>query len=378
VSQAAGPASRAALSIVQLVDNLNAGGLERLAIDLGVAHRAAGHASAIFCLGEAGALAGQARERGLDVEAFDKPPGVHLPTLWKLARALRRRGRVDVMHAHNPGNHHYAVAAAKLAGVPVVINSRHGVSASSGKRYNERYFKLALPWTDKVVYVSGDSERYYTGAGIVPASQGVTILNGTPLGPFLLAPRVAAPDGRVRLVTLGRLVPVKGHAILLAAFAELLRTVPNAELRIYGGGELHSQLEGEIARLGLSGRAFLPGETRDVAQVLAEADVFVFSSLSEGLPIVILEALASGLPVVSTRVGGVPEVAPEGDVAWYCEPGDASALAAVLRQALADRDELRRRGGRARVLAQEKYSIDVCQRGYEDLCRRLLAAKGRG
>ena len=338
----------------------------------------AGHASAIFCLGDEGALAAQARQAGLDVEALHKPPGLHLPTLWKLARALRRRGRVDVVHSHNPGNHHYATAGAKLAGVPVVINTRHGVSSSSGTRYNERYFKWVLPWTDKVVYVSADSERYYTTQGIVPAAQGLTILNGTPLGPFLTAPRVASPDGRLRLVTLGRLVPVKGHALLLAAFAELLKTVPGAELRIYGGGELQATLEAEISRLGLTGRAFLPGETRQVAQVLAEADAFVFSSLSEGLPIVILEALASGLPIISTRVGGVPEVAPEGDVAWYCEAGDAPALAALLRQALASRDELARRGQRARVLAQEKYSIEAAQQRYETLCRQLLASKGRG
>lgn len=374
-STAAAPARP--LSIVQLVDNLNAGGLERMAIDLGVAHGAAGHASAIFCLGEPGVLAAQARERGLNVEAFDKPPGFHWPTIWKLARALRQRGRVDVMHAHNPGNHHYATAAAKLARVPVVINTRHGVSASSGQRYNERYFRWSLPWTDKVVYVSSDSERYYTSAGIVPAVQGVTILNGTPLGPFLAAPRTPSPGGRLRLVTLGRLVPVKGHAMLLAAFAELLKTVPDAELRIYGGGELQASLEADIARLGLAGRAFLPGETRQVPQALAGADVFVFSSTSEGLPVVILEALASGLPIVSTRVGGVPEVAPEGEVAWYCEPGDAAAFAALMRTAFTDRAELARRGERARALAEEKYSIEACQGRYETLYRELLARHRR-
>ena len=376
MSQGAGRAR--ALSIVQVVDNLNAGGLERFAIDLGAAHRAAGHASAILCLGEEGALAAQARGSRIDVEAFNKRPGLDLPAVWKLARALRRRGKVDVVHSHNPGNHHYAVAAAKLAGVAVAINTRHGVSSSSGARYNERYFKWVLPWTDKVVYVSADSERYYTGAGIVPASQGVTILNGTPLEPFLAAPRVAAPDGRLRLATVGRLVPVKGHAMLLEAFAGLLRTHPGAaELRIYGAGELGPALEADIARLGLAGHAFLAGETRNVAEALAAADVFVFSSSSEGLPIVILEALASGLPVISTRVGGVPEVAPEGEVAWYCPPGDAGAFAGLLRQALGDRAELARRGHRARLLAQERYSIQAAQQRYELLCRQLLASKGR-
>ncbi len=368
------PGPERPLSIVQIVDNLDAGGLERVVIDLAVAHRKFGHQSAIFCLGQPGALASQAESAGVAVEAFGKPPGLNARVCWRLRGALRRR-HADVVHGHNPGVHHYATMAAKLAGVPVVINTRHGVSASSGRRYSEKYFKPMLRWTDKVVYVSQDSERYYTSHGIVPASQGVTIGNGIPLEPFLLTPRTPSPDGRLRLVTVGRLVPVKSHATLLAAFAEVLRRLPNAELRIYGDGELRGALETEIQRLGLGGRAFLCGATRQVPQALAAADAFVFSSSSEGLPMVVLEAMGAGLPIISTRVGGVPEVAPEGEVAWYCEPGQAGALAQIVIEAATTAGELQRRGARARQLAIERYSIDTIQYQYESLFRQLLEMK---
>lgn len=378
-----GESSRRRLSIVQVVDNLNAGGLERMVIDLAVAHRAAGHGSAIFCLGERGALAGQAESFGIPVTAFQKTSGVDPRISWRMARALRRLG-ANVVHAHNPGVHHYSVLAAKLARAPVVVNTRHGVSSSSGRRYDERWFQRTLRWTDKVIYVSSDSQRYYTAeTGLVPAAKGVTIFNGVPLEKFLAAPRPRPRrDGEpLRLATLGRLVPVKAHATLLEAFAILRkRLMPSlpVELYIYGEGELRQALEKDVARLGLEGQAFLPGQTHDVPGALAAADAFGFSSTSEGQPMVILEAMASGLPIVSTRVGGVPEVAPEGETAWYCEPGDAAKLAALFAEALsAGGAELAARGERARRMAIERYSIEAAQRRYETVFGECLAAKKR-
>ena len=135
---------------------------------------------------------------------------------------------------------------------------------------------------------------------------------------------------------------------------------------------LRPQLEALVDRLSLKGRVRLPGETTQIAAALADADIFTFSSTSEGLPMVILEALASGLPIASTRVGGVPEVAPEGEVAWYCPPADPAALTAILLAAAADPAERARRGARARQLAIEQFSIEAAQRNYERVYRELL------
>ena len=351
-----------------------------MVIDLAIAHRTTGHRSTIFCVGERGTLAGQAEAGGIAVTAFQKDKRADPWLCWRMAKAMRVAG-AEVVHAHNPGVHHYAVLAAKLAGAGAVLNTRHGVSSSSGKRYDERWFRRALPWTGKVVYVSTDSQRYYTEGGIVPAEKGVTIFNGVPLAKYLGAarPRPRGAGGAIRLVTLGRLVPVKAHATLLGAFAMLRARLPAApvELHIYGEGELRGALEAEIVRLGLAGHAFLRGQTGDAAGALADADAFVFSSTSEGQPMVILEAMASGLPVISTRVGGVPEAAPEGEAAWYCEPGDANLLAALLEQALGSGEELARRGARARQLAIERYSIEAAQRSYEAVYRSCLPAKYR-
>lgn len=363
----------APLSIVHLVENLDAGGLERFTIDLVQAQRAAGHDSGIACLHDAGALAPQAEAFGIPVTPLGKPPGFHVSTIWKLARVLRRGG-VQVLNAHNPGVHHYGAAAAKLAGVPVVVNTRHGISSSSGRPFQERYFRAVLPWTSHVIYVSHQSEETFVEAKIVPREKGCVIWNGIPLGPFLARP--ASPGSlqpRIRFGTAGRLVPVKAHSNLLKAFARTHEQLPGTELYIYGSGPLAQELQNEIDSLGLTGCAFLKGSTQNMPAALSELDVFVFSSLSEGLPIVILEALAAGLPIASTRVGGVPEVAPEGEVAWYCPPGDVEALSKMLTMAATSGD-LQARAERARHLAITRFSIEKVQADYEALYRRLLAS----
>ena len=250
-----------------------------------------------------------------------------------MARQLRRDG-VEIVHGHNPGVHHFAAAAKRAAGVPVCINTRHGVISSKNEAYQERYFRWVERWTDQVVFVCDYVRKGLEPLLRYPSSKYSVILNGISYQPFLCRP--ASPGSkrpRIRFGTIGRLVAAKGQAHLIEAFTTIAARVPDADLRIYGYGPLESELRAQIARLGLEGRVRLEGRTEDAARVLESLDVFVLSSLTEGLPLVILEAMASGLPIVSTRVGGVSEVAPEGTTAWLCEPGNVVDLAAAMLRA---------------------------------------------
>lgn len=354
-----------ALRIVQLVEDLRVGGLERMAIDLATAHREAGHDSRIACLLIRGDLADQAESQGIPVTAFHKPPGLSIPTLLTLARHLQDV-RPHVVHSHNSGVHHYAALACAFAQIPVLVNTRHGVRQSNGQPFNDRWFRRVMPLTGKVVSVSQDSRSFYEQHGIVPPSKSAVIINGTRLDAYRT--RQAQPDPRrLRLGTVGRLVPVKGHSYLLDAFALVHRELPHATLDIVGYGPLETELRQQARDLPVT---FL-GARDDVPDQLASYDLFVFSSLSEGLPMTILEALAAGLPIASTRVGGIPEVAPEGDVAWYAPPADAPALARAILDAA--RSDLAAVGQRARRLAFDHYSLETMQRQYESLYRSLLS-----
>ena len=359
------------MRIVQLVDTLDRGGLEKMVLDLAAAQKAAGHWVSIYCLIGRGVLADAAAAAGIPVVCFDKKPGFSPATFLHVARQLRADW-AGAIHTHNPGVHHYGAVGAKLAGVRAVINTRHSPLDSKGRPYQERYFRWVAGWTDAVVYVSANTRE-----ALAPGSTAPVIPNGIPLDPF--HKRQAAPGSlrpaRMRFGTVGRLVPAKAHTVLLDAFAIVARQLPGAELTILGYGALEAALRKQIVALGLQARVRLEAASGDaVADGLAGFDIFVLSSVNEGLPLVILEALAAGLPIVSTRVGGVPEVAPESEVAWYCEPGKAEALAAIMLKAAASPD-LATRGAAARTLAFGRFSVEQMTASYMTLLDGIAARK---
>lgn len=358
------------LRIVQFIESLDLGGLERMAVDLAIAQKKAGHNVQVYCLNETGALAAQLDLAGVPVVPLRRAATSSRAALFAMVRRLRSK-RPDVVHGHNPGVHHYAALASRVAGVPVCINTRHSAVTSRGVPYQERYFRLVKSLTSHVVFDCDYVRRLLAPRIGYPAGKCSIILNGIPLEAFLAHP--AAPGShwpRIRFGTIGRLVPAKGHSVLIDAFARVCRESPDAELSIFGYGPLETNLAAQIARLGLQNRIRLEGRTSDSAATLQDLDVFVFSSLNEGLPLVILEAMAAGLPVVSTNVGGIPEVLPP-DSAWLCPPADPDALAAAMLQAL-ECGDLRERGEAARRVAAGNYGLTHMSRQYEELYRRLL------
>ena len=360
----------AAVHIVQLVEDLELGGLERLAVDLALAQQKSGHQVSVYCLYGAGPLAEPLKAAGIPVVPFQKARGFSFAAVLAMAKCLRRV-RAQVIHGHNPGVHHYAALAARLAGVPVCVNTRHSVTTSKGLPYQERYFRWVRPLTSQVVFDCDFVRRGLEKRLGYPAEKCSVILNGIPLAAFRDHP--ATPGSRrprFRFGTIGRLVPAKGHSVLLDAFARVLQAAPGAGLSIYGYGALQEELAAQIARLGLDGRARLEGRTENSAETLQDLDVFVLSSVNEGLPLVILEAMAAGLPIVTTDVGGIPEIARR-ESAWFCPPGDAEALARAMLEAIRCPD-LRERGEMARRIAMSSYGLEHMAARYEELYRRFF------
>jgi len=364
------------MRIVQLVENLEVGGLERMAVDLMLAQHAAGHWCAMYCLFGAGPLGKDLERAGIPVVEFHKERHSKAAVVWQMAKQLRR-DRPDILHGHNPAVHHFAAVSGRIAGVPVCMNTRHSALSSTGAPYQERYFRLVQPWTHHVVFDCEYVRRELQPRLNYPAAKYSVIINGIPLEPF--AARTASPGSqllantptRIRFGTIGRLVPAKGHSVLIDAFSQIAGRLPEAELHIFGYGALESELREQIRRLGIPARITLEGRTTDSAGALASLDIFVLSSLTEGLPLVILEAMAMGLPVVATRVGGVPEVAPEALFPWYADPGNAPQLADSMLRA-AQSHELAEIGREARKLAMSSYGIDGMMRNYELLYKKLL------
>jgi len=363
------------MRIVQVLETLHRGGLERMVLDTSQALRAAGHEVVIACLNEAGEVAEQARAAGIAVHAYRRNSTMAIATIARMVSRFRWFAP-DVVHSHNPRVHHFAAIAAHYSRTPCVISTRHSPLSSTGARYDERWYRRVLPWTDRIVYVSEQARRFLTEECGVPEAPSAVIHNGVDCERFRwVVARPAARWPRLRLGAVGRLVPAKGHDILIRAFAAVAGEVPEAELRIIGGGVLAEPLRALVAELRLEGRVSFEGEREDVAPLLGELDLAAFASRSEGLSLAVLEAMAAGLPIVAARAGGTPEVAPEGDVAWYCAPGDSGALAAALRDAMSRPEELQRRGAVARRLAFERHGSDRVAARYAALYREVVDDK---
>ncbi|MGC0774641.1 MAG: glycosyltransferase [Candidatus Acidiferrum sp.] len=362
------------MKIIQLLPSLDLGGMERLAVDLARQQKAEGHEPSIYCTSHPGQLAPEAAAANVPVHSFAKSTGFSLRLIWNLASKLRL-DRPDVLHAHNALVLHYAIAAARLARIPVVINTRHGGNGNWDP-HCERIWRRAVRWADAVVFISEGVREFYVTRDRLSRHNTSVIYNGIDLdkfSPHHAHPTAALPTFRVGSV--GRLVPAKDHVTLIRSFAMANAGMPAAELHILGDGPCRAAITQTAESLGIAGRVFLHGASLDVPGFLTTLDLFVLSSIDEGLPISLMEALAVGLPVVSTRLPGLTELVPEALVAGYCAPGQPEALAEQILRA-ANRVDLPALGEAARRWAQ-KFSIRETWHAYQSVFEASLAKRNR-
>jgi glycosyltransferase involved in cell wall biosynthesis len=362
------------MKIVQLLPSLDIGGMERLAVDLARQQKAEGHKPSIYCTSHPGQLAPEAEAADVPVHSFGKTTGFSLRLIRDLASRLRV-DRPDVLHAHNALVLHYGIAAARLARVPLVVNTRHGGNMNWDP-YCERIWRQSVRWTDAVIFISEGVREYYVTKDRLSRRNTSVIYNGIDLEKFSAHPaHPAAGLPRFRVGSVGRLVPAKDHVTLIRSFALVTAVMPEAELHILGDGPCRAAISQTAESLGIANRVFLHGAGYDVAGFLSTLDLFVLSSINEGLPISLMEAMAAGLPVVSTRLPGLTELAPESVVAGYCTPGQPESLAEHILRA-ANRRDLPALGEAARRWAQ-KFAIRETWHQYQAVFEASLAKKRR-
>lgn len=274
-----------------------------------------------------------------------------LRTLWRLVRWMRA-ARFAVVHCHSTKAGLLGRLAARLAGVPAAIFTAHGWPFVSGWPPPVRWAatlaeRVVARFTSAIVCVAEQVRQEALSLRIGRPDRLVLIYNGT--DPDRWPPRSRAQAAGSTVVTVGRLQPPKDPATLLAAWR---RVPPGHRLLVLGDGPLRPALEAAAADLTADGTVTFLGARADVAQALADADVFVLSSRWEGLPFAVIEAMMVGLPVVASRVGGVEEAVVDGLTGFLVPPEDEAALAAALTRLLRDPDlrEAMGREGRRRAL----------------------------
>jgi glycosyltransferase involved in cell wall biosynthesis len=338
------------------------GGLEKLLVEFARHADRDRHELEFISLGHRGVIAEEIEAAGWPVTALGVPSGVRPALFLRLARLLRQR-RIDVVHTHDDRPHLYGTIAGRLAGVGRIIHTRHGRSPHLSRR-QRTLVRLAAGWIDRFVCVSADAAAIAIAQG-VPPRKVCTIHNGIDLERFpFLGPRPQGPA-----VIVARLSPEKDHATLLRAAALVVRSQPSFRLEIAGDGPCREDLHRLAGELGLGEQVRFLGQVRDIPGLLARAGLFVLSSLSEGVSLTLLEAMASGLPIVATRVGGNPEVVAEGSTGLLAPAGDPAALAAAIAALWQDPHRCRLFGAAGRRRVEEQFDIRRMVAAYEAMYR---------
>lgn len=366
------------LSIVHVLSSFGMGGQERVALDLAVGQAGLGHRVLTISLAAPpdGPLAAEFRERSLDIQTVAKRPGRDPRLFLSLARLFRTR-QVDVVHTHNPQPLLFSALPAKLTRA-ALIHTKHGVNPDTPRRLAMR--RAAGRLVDVFVAVSQPTAAVASERRECRADRLRVVPNGIDLDRFqpddgarrAIRRELGIPDEAFAVGTVGRLWPEKGHAYLIRSLAPVLGRF---HLVITGEGPERENLTAQIAALARPEAVHLTGNRRDVPKLLAALDVFVLTSKSEGLPLVIPEAMAAGLPVVATRVGGIPQVVEEGKTGFMVEYGDEEGLRGRLVALDGDRRLARQCGEMGRERSLDRYSSRRMVADYLALYRQAVGAR---
>lgn len=361
------------IPLLLLVATLDRGGAEKILARLALGLPREKYAVRVAALqGRSGAIAADLARAGIPVHDLGMRGKADLRGVVRLVRLLRRV-RVRVLFSFM----FHATLLGRLVGaglrVPIRISSERSMGGDGfGRRLLNRW---TVPLATQVVAVSERVAAYASREFRIPSDRLTTIVNGVDLAHFRPSPRMRHPQAPVIGCT-ARLHAENDHVTLLHAFARLADRWPNAQLLLVGRGQEEPRLRALAEALDVRGRIRFAGEQADVAPWLAQLDVYVQPSLTAGISNSILEAMATGLPVVATAVGGTVEVVADGETGLLVPPGDPVAMAEALERLLADpaRVEAVGRAGRARAEAHfgEALMLQRVEALLDQLIRREL------
>ena len=361
------------LRIAHLIETDGPGGAERMVAHLAGDLQSAGHEN-IVCLpanGE-GWLGREVAARGVSTEAVQL---LRVP-MWRAVTTLVqifRRHRVHVAHSHEFTMAVYGACAARWLGMPHVI-TMHGGRYYAGRWRRRFALRAAIGLSDGIVAVADRFASTLSRDLWIRRARVLTIPNGIPQpqpGMATLRRELGLRDADRLVLAVGNLYPVKGHVNLVEAIAMLRERYP-IHLAIAGRGERELALRARAADLGVGDCVHILGLRSDIPDLLAAADVYALPSLSEGLPLALLEAMAAARPVVASAVGEIPKVLDHGRAGLLVPPGDAYALAAAITRLIDDPREARQLGERAARRVAAEYSLSRMVGRYSALYASVL------
>lgn len=352
-------------------------------VELAAHLAAAGWRSHVAVLESPGAaeLMARAAELGIPGVTIPTGPGVVGAAMGTL-RDLVKEHRIDLVHSHGYKSDIYQLAAALPGRVARMSTCHSWYSDSTRLRAYEAADKAALRLFDHVAAVSPQVRQEVLKSGVPPkrtslVENGLNLLSRPEdLPPEILREDLGVQLGQLMLLRVGRLDRAKGNDLLLQAAAEVLRQ-KMARLVLVGEGPEEPALREQARRLGIQDSVVFAGYRQDITALVKAADLMVICSHQEGLPMVLLEAMAAKLPVVSTSVGAVGQLIQNGQTGWLVPPGEATTLASALEEAIGSRHLRQSHALKAHAIYQEHHSREAMGRRYVAIYERILLARQR-
>ena len=359
--------------IALLIESDGPGGAERVVATLATTLRQAGHRVLVVlpANGDGWLEAQLRRSPGVSIAYFRLPRPVSIGAARQITGLVREFG-AQLVHSHEFTMAVYGAVAARSARIPQLV-TMHG-SRYYAHRLRRR---MAMRWVlrrSSLVTVSANLAEHLSSDLGIPRSGIEIVANGVELRSGrreALRTELALGSSDTLLLAVGNLYPVKGHRYLIEAVAQIAARRSNVHLAIAGRGGEMSSLRTQAAAAGLDGRVHFLGLRNDVPDLLAAADLFIHPSLSEGLPIAVLEAMGAGRPIVATAVGDVPAALGGGEAGVIVGPADTNALARAIEGLLSDPERAQLIQKRAHTRATDQYGVSRMVASYEQIYARL-------
>lgn len=365
--------------VVYLAHAFAFGGAEEMVLSL-VRHLPAPFEPAVMCIHHAGPIGEEIVRTGVPVQVLGLEPGLKRPLdLLRLRDAIMRTAP-DIVHTFLLTGSLYGRFAAMLAGVPIVIGTEVNIYERK-QSWHVRAERWLMHRTDAVIASAKSVRDFYVAQLRIDRDKVEVIYNAvdfTQLDTTMTRAAwresigVAADAAVIGIIA--RLTPQKAHDVLFKAVASR-SDLAGVHVVVVGDGERREELARLVATLGIDGRVRFLGARRDLGDMLNGIDVFAMPSLWEGLPLSLVLAMGAGLPVVTTRVAGIPEVVEDGVTGYLVEPGDAGQFGAALSRAFHERDAGAGIGQAAREFVLPRFGVDQYVRSVSALYNRFLAEK---
>ena len=365
------------MRIMHVVTTLHRGGIETLVTELSKVQVQANHEVAVCAVRGLGVLAEALQEIGAEVLCAAGDGSERLRSVGRLSRFIFAR-RPEIVHAHNSLPLVFAALGSGIGWRPRLVCTRHSIAMDGNRGGPRRAEQLAIPLCDAFVAVSERVRKRAMAVGRISARRSVTIYNGVDTSRFFPTASGVLPHPRTpRYIHVARLSEEKRHEDLLRALSIVLDSFPGARLLLVGDGPLGGELHQQCQCLGIADRVEFLGHRNDVPELLRDSDALVLASRVEGLPLTVLEGMASGLPVVATDVGGVCEAIQHGQNGLLVPARQPGLLAQAMVEIVSDPERAKSMAREGRRIAEEKFSLTAMATQYERLYQELLDGNGR-